>query len=52
MKPIEKDFEKLIKKYKITKIQATRPSSCPEGTRPVQIVIGGKKIWVCRKKTP
>jgi|GEM_PF-6915204 len=48
MDQLTKDLEKLFKKHNIKRILASKPRNCPPGTKPVQIIVNGKKIWVCR----
>lgn len=46
-KEMKEDFLLIFKKYRIKKIQKTKPK-CKPPSKPVQVSVGGEKFWVCR----
>ena len=48
MENFEKELNELLKKHKVRRLHERRPTDCPEGKEPVQIIVNGKKMWVCR----
>jgi len=48
MKALEKELGELLLKHDIKRLLKGKPRSCPLGTEPVQIVVNGEKMWVCR----
>jgi hypothetical protein len=47
MTKLEKDLEQFMRTHRVKKIAGNKPK-CPIGTKPVQIIVNGRKMWVCK----